>query len=244
MKVIPAVDIKGGKCVRLVQGQADRETVYGDDPVAMAVHWDEEGAQLIHIVDLDGAFDGLPRNAEIIKNIIYSSTVDIQVGGGIRTMEALDGYFMAGAYRCILGTIALQEPEFVEQAAKKYPGKIMIGIDAKEGMVAVKGWVEVSEKKASDLAKQMESCGAAGFIFTDIGRDGMMQGPNLEAVRAFCESTTLPVIASGGVTRLEDITAISELAECGVEGMIVGKALYDKSFQLKDALKLAKDHAG
>ncbi|QPJ62135.1 MAG: 1-(5-phosphoribosyl)-5-[(5-phosphoribosylamino)methylideneamino]imidazole-4-carboxamide isomerase [Candidatus Nitronauta litoralis] len=244
MKVIPAVDIKGGKCVRLVQGQADRETVYGDDPVAMAVHWDEEGAQLIHIVDLDGAFDGLPRNAEIIKNIIYSSTVDIQVGGGIRTMEALDGYFMAGAYRCILGTIALKEPAFVEQAAKKYPGKIMVGIDAKEGMVAVKGWVEVSEKKASDLAKQMESCGAAGFIFTDIGRDGMMQGPNLDAVRAFCESTSLPVIASGGVTRLEDITAISELAECGVEGMIVGKALYDKSFQLKDALKLAKDHAG
>lgn len=244
MKVIPAVDIKGGKCVRLVQGQADRETVYGDDPVAMAVHWDEEGAQLIHIVDLDGAFDGLPRNAEIIKNIIYSSTVDIQVGGGIRTMEALDGYFMAGAYRCILGTIALQKPEFVEQAAKKYPGKIMVGIDAKDGMVAVKGWVEISEKKASDLAKQMESCGAAGFIFTDIGRDGMMQGPNLEAVRAFCESTSLPVIASGGVTRLEDITAISELAECGVEGMIVGKALYDKSFQLKDALKLAKEHAG
>jgi phosphoribosylformimino-5-aminoimidazole carboxamide ribotide isomerase len=244
LKVIPAVDIKGGKCVRLVQGQADRETVYGNDPGAMAVHWDEEGAQLIHIVDLDGAFDGLPRNAEIIKNIIYGSTVDIQIGGGIRTMEALDGYFMAGAYRCILGTIALQEPAFVEQAAKKYPGKIMVGIDAKEGMVAVKGWVEVSEKKASDLAKQMESCGAAGFIFTDIGRDGMMQGPNLEAVRAFCESTSLPVIASGGVTRLEDITAISELAECGVEGMIVGKALYDKSFQLKDALKLVKDHAG
>ncbi len=244
MKVIPAVDIKGGNCVRLVQGQADRETVYGNDPVAMAVHWDEAGAQLIHIVDLDGAFEGLPKNADIIKNIIYGSTVDIQVGGGIRTMEALDGYFSAGAYRCILGTIALKDPAFVEKASAKYPGKIMVGIDAKNGLVAIKGWVEVSEKKASELAHQMESCGAAGFIFTDIGRDGMMQGPNLDATRAFCETTSLPVIASGGVTKLEDITAISKLADCGVEGMIVGKALYDKSFGLKDALKLADEHAG
>ena len=244
MRVIPAVDIKGGKCVRLVQGQADRETVYGDDPVAMATHWDEEGARLIHVVDLDGAFEGLPKNAVIIRNIIYSSTVDIQVGGGIRTMEALDAYFMAGAYRCILGTIALEQPAFVEEAAKKYPGKILVGIDARDGLVAVKGWVEVSEKKATDLARQMESAGAAGFIFTDISRDGMMQGPNLESVRAFCGATQVPVIASGGVTRLEDVTAIAGLADCGVEGMIVGKALYDKSFRLKEALEMIEGHAG
>ena len=244
MRVIPAVDIKGGKCVRLVQGQADRETVYGDDPVAMAVHWDEEGAQLIHVVDLDGAFDGLPKNAGIIKNIIYNSTVDIQIGGGIRTMEALDAYFTAGAYRCILGTVALENPAFVEEAAQKYPGKIIVGIDAKDGLVAVKGWVEVSEMKATDLARKMESAGVAGFIFTDISRDGMMQGPNLESVRAFAEASSVPVIASGGVTRLEDVSNIAALKSVGVEGMIVGKALYDHSFRLKEAMEAAHQHAG
>ena len=244
MRVIPAVDIKGGKCVRLVQGQAGRETVYGEDPVAMAVHWDEQGARLIHVVDLDGAFEGLPRNAGLIKNIIYNSTVDIQVGGGIRTLEALDAYFTAGAYRCILGTIALQDPGFVEQAARRYPGKILVGIDAKNGRVAVKGWVEVSEKPAVELARQMQDCGAAGFVFTDISRDGMMQGPNLEQIRAFCSATSLPVIASGGISRLEDVRAVAALADCGVEGMIVGKALYDHSFQLKEALATAQAHAG
>ncbi len=223
MLVIPAVDIKGGKCVRLVQGQADRETVYGDDPVAMATHWDEEGARLIHIVDLDGAFEGLPKNADIIRNIIYSSTVDIQVGGGIRTMEALDGYFMAGAYRCILGTIALENPAFVETAATKYPGKILVGIDAKDGCVAVKGWVEVSEKKATDLARQMESCGAAGFVFTDISRDGMMQGPNLDSIRVL-RSHHGARHRVRKASRSEDVTSISGLADCGVV-MIVGKAL-------------------
>ncbi|MFQ5482344.1 MAG: 1-(5-phosphoribosyl)-5-[(5-phosphoribosylamino)methylideneamino]imidazole-4-carboxamide isomerase [Nitrospinaceae bacterium] len=244
MKIIPAVDIKAGRCVRLVQGKSDQETVYGNDPVQMACHWDEEGAQLIHVVDLDGAFEGLPKNRETIKNIIYNSTVDIQIGGGIRTLQALDAYFLAGAYRCILGTIALEDPSFVETAARKYPGKILAGIDAKGGMVAVKGWVEVSAKKAVDLAKTLEDLGIAGFVFTDISRDGMMQGPNLESIRAFAGATALPVIASGGVSTLEDVSAIARLGSLGVEGMIIGKALYAKSFTLKESIQASQNHAG
>ncbi|CAI2719060.1 1-(5-phosphoribosyl)-5-[(5-phosphoribosylamino)methylideneamino]imidazole-4-carboxamide isomerase [Nitrospina watsonii] len=244
MRVIPAVDIKGGQCVRLTQGKADQETVYSDNPQDMATHWDEQGAQLIHVVDLDGAFDGRPVNQELIKNIIYSSTVDIQVGGGIRNLESIETYVNAGVYRVILGTIAHQDPDFVAEACKRFPGKIMVGIDARDGMVAVKGWVEVSNQKATDLAKQMEPMGVAGFIFTDISRDGMMQGPNLDSIRAFAESTSLPVIASGGVSRVEDALNLVKLKDCGVEGMIIGKALYDKSIDFRDVLTQVQTHAG
>jgi phosphoribosylformimino-5-aminoimidazole carboxamide ribotide isomerase len=235
MRIIPAVDIKEGRCVRLVQGKADRETVYSNDPLSMANHWDEEGAQLIHVVDLDGAFHGSPINAEIVKNIIYSSSVDIQVGGGIRTLETVETYVKAGAYRIILGTVAQQEPEFVEEACKRFPDKIIVGIDAREGLVAVKGWVEVSEQKATDLAQKLKGYGIAGFIFTDISRDGMLQGPNLESIKEFAESAQLPVIASGGVSRLEDIKNLAKLESYGVEGVIVGKALYDKTLTFKEA---------
>jgi len=244
VRIIPAVDIKAGQCVRLVQGQADQETIYSDDPVAMACHWDEEGAQLIHVVDLDGAFDGQPVNAEIIKNIIYNSTVDIQIGGGIRTMDTISAYFDAGAYRIILGTIAQQQPEFVAQACKKYPGKILVGIDARDGKVAIKGWREVSDQSAADLAQSLESVGVAGFIFTDISKDGMMQGPNLEQIKEFARATTPPVIASGGVSRLEDVVNLLALESEGVEGMIIGKALYDKNLTYREILKKVKDHAG
>ncbi|MCH8312193.1 MAG: 1-(5-phosphoribosyl)-5-[(5-phosphoribosylamino)methylideneamino]imidazole-4-carboxamide isomerase, partial [Nitrospinae bacterium] len=206
VKIIPAVDIKNGKCVRLIQGNADQETIYSDDPVAMACHWDEEGARLIHVVDLDGAFDGIPKNADLIKNIIYNSSVDIQIGGGIRTLDAIETYVNAGAYRVILGTIAQSDPKFVEQACKQFPGKITIGIDARDGFVAVKGWLEVSTQKATDLVKQMEPLGVAEFVFTDISRDGMLQGPNLASVREFADSTKLPVIASGGGGSLQDIS--------------------------------------
>lgn len=244
MRIIPAVDIKAGQCVRLVQGQADQETIYSNDPVAMACHWDEEGAQLIHVVDLDGAFDGKPVNVEIIKNIIYNSTVDIQIGGGIRTMDALSAYFDAGAYRIILGTIAHQQPEFVEQACKKYPGKILVGIDARNGKVAIQGWREVSNQSAADLAKSLESAGVAGYIFTDISKDGMMQGPNLEQIKEFASATTTPVIASGGVSRIEDVINLLALEKEGVEGMIIGKALYDKKLDYREILKKVKEHAG
>lgn len=244
IKIIPAVDVKNGKCVRLIQGRADQETVYSDDPVAMAGHWDEEGARLIHVVDLDGAFDGIPKNAELIKNIIYNSSVDIQVGGGIRTLAAIETYINAGAYRVILGTIAQSDPKFVEQACKQFPGKITVGIDARDGFVAVKGWLEVSTQKATDLVKQMEPLGVAEFIFTDISRDGMLQGPNLTSVREFADSTNLPVIASGGVGSLKDISDLLALESHGVSGIISGKALYDKSISFRDARKLVDENAG
>ena len=244
MKIIPAVDVKNGKCVRLIQGRADQETVYSDDPVAMAGHWDEEGARLIHVVDLDGAFDGIPKNADLIKNIIYNSSVDIQVGGGIRTLEAIETYVNAGAYRVILGTIAQSDPKFVEKACQQFPGKITVGIDARDGFVAVKGWLEVSTQKATDLVQQMEPLGVAEFIFTDISRDGMLQGPNLDSVREFAGSTNLPVIASGGVGCLQDISNLLELESHGVSGIITGKALYDKSISFRDARKLVEQDAG
>jgi len=244
IKIIPAVDIKNGKCVRLIQGRADQETVYSDDPVAMACHWDEEGARLIHVVDLDGAFDGIPKNADLIKNIIYNSSVDIEVGGGIRTLEAISAYVNAGAYRVILGTIAQSDPKFVERACKQFPGKITVGIDARDGFVAVKGWLEVSKQKATDLVKQMEPLGVAEFIFTDISRDGMLQGPNLTSVREFADSTNLPVIASGGVSSLQDISNLLALESHGVSGIITGKALYDKSISFREARKLVKQDAG
>jgi phosphoribosylformimino-5-aminoimidazole carboxamide ribotide isomerase len=235
MKIIPAVDIKDGRCVRLSQGKMNQETIYSNDPVSMANHWDEEGAQLIHIVDLDGAFQGSPVNSKIVKEIIYSSSVDIQIGGGIRNLETIETYVNAGAYRVILGTVAQKEPEFVEEACRRFPGKIIVGIDAKNGLVAVKGWVEVSEQKAIDLAQKMKKYGIAGFIFTDISRDGMLQGPNLESIQNFAESTQLPVIASGGVSNLEDIKNLAKLESCGVEGIIIGKALYDKVLSFKEA---------
>ena len=228
--------------MRLVQGKVDQETVYSNDPLSMANHWDEEGAQTIHVVDLDGAFQGSPINAEIVKNIIYSSSVDIQVGGGIRTLETIETYVKAGAYRIILGTVAQQEPEFVEEACKRFPDKIIVGIDARDGLVAVKGWVEVSEQKATDLAQKLKGYGIAGFIFTDISRDGMLQGPNLESIKEFAESTQLPVIASGGVSRLEDIKNLAKIESYGVEGVIVGKALYDKTLTFKEARDVL--HAG
>ncbi len=244
IKIIPAVDIKNGKCVRLIQGNADQETIYSDDPVAMACHWDEEGARLIHVVDLDGAFDGIPKNADLIKNIIYNSSVDIQVGGGVRTLEAIETYVNAGAYRVILGTIAQSDPKFVEQACKQFPGKITIGIDARDGFVAVKGWLEVSTQKATDLVKQMEPLGVAEFVFTDISRDGMLQGPNLASVREFADSTKLPVIASGGVGSLQDISNLLALESHGVSGIITGKALYDKNISFREARKLVEQDAG
>ena len=244
MNIIPAVDIKNGKCDRLSQGRADQETVYSDDPASMAGYWDEQGAQTIHVVDLDGAFGGQPANMEMIKKIIRNSSVDVQVGGGIRTLNTIEAYVNAGAYRVILGTIAQQDPKFVDEACKKFPGKIFVGIDAQNGYVAVKGWVEVSSQKATDLARSLETLGVAGFIFTDISRDGMLQGPNLESIRGFASSTQAPVIASGGVSQLNDITNLLALKPLGITGVIVGKALYDKTIDYREAVQWVKQYAG
>ena len=243
MKIIPAVDIKEGRCVRLSQGMVDQETVYSDDPVAMAYQWDEEGASLIHIVDLDGAFNGQPSNAEIVKQIIYNSSVDIQVGGGIRNLKAVETYINAGAYRVILGTIAQKDPEFVAMACKEFPGKIIVGIDARNGNVATKGWVEISDQRATDLAQKLEIYGISGFIFTDINRDGMLQGPNLKSIKEFSHSTNLPVIASGGVSKLKDIEDLLKLESKSIEGIIIGKALYDKRFTYPQTLELLNRYA-
>jgi len=244
MKIIPAVDIKGGRCVRLSQGMADHETVYSDDPVAVACQWDEEGASLIHVVDLDGAFEGQPVNTEIVKKIIYNSSVDIQIGGGIRSLKAIETYINAGAYRVILGTVAQKDPEFVAKACKEFPEKIIVGIDARNGNVAIKGWVEVSDQRAADLAKNLEPCGVSGYIFTDISCDGMLQGPNLKSIKEFSDSTNLPVIASGGVSKIKDIEGLMKLEPNGVEGIIIGKALYDKSFTYPETLEWLDRYAG
>jgi len=243
MKIIPAVDIKGGRCVRLSQGMADQETVYSDDPVEMACQWDEEGASLIHIVDLDGAFDGKPANVEIVKKIIYNSSVDIQVGGGIRNLKTIETYVNAGAYRVILGTVAQKDPELVVEACREFPGKIIVGIDARNGNVAIRGWVEVSNQRASDLAQSLELYNISGYIFTDISRDGMLQGPNLKSIKEFSRSTNLPVIASGGVSQLKDIEDLLTLEPEGVEGIIIGKALYDKNFTFPQTLELLERYA-
>jgi phosphoribosylformimino-5-aminoimidazole carboxamide ribotide isomerase len=211
--------------------------------MAMALHWDEQNARLIHVVDLDGAFEGKPANADLIRQIIYNSSADIQVGGGIRTLETIETYINAGACRVILGTIAQKDPQFVATACKRFPKKIMVGIDARDGFVAVKGWTEVSSQKALDLALTLEDLGVAGFIFTDIGRDGTLQGPNLDSVRTFAAGTRLPVIASGGVSRLEDVSSLAALHP-PVAGVIIGKALYDKTVDYKQAVRAALPHAG
>ena len=193
----------------------------------MAIHWDEEGAEIIHVVDLDGAFTGKPVHKNLVKNIINSSSVNIQVGGGIRTMESIDTYIDLGAARVVLGTIAFKDQKFVEKAAQKYPGKIIVGIDTLDGNIAIKGWVEVSSKKASDCAKLFENMGVDSFIFTDISRDGMLGGPNIKSIREFAGVTSIPVIASGGVSRLEDISNLLTLKSFGVTAVILGKSLYD-----------------
>ena len=243
MQLIPAVDIKGGRCVRLIQGQLDKETVYSDDPIAMACHWDEEGANTVHVVDLDGAFDGSPTSLPIIKDIINSTSVNIQIGGGIRNIRTVERYVDLGAARLVLGTVAFKAPKFVAEAAKRFPNKIVVGIDTRNGKVAINGWVEVSDKNASDFAKIFEDMGIYGFVFTDISKDGMLAGPNIPAIRSFAKSTCLPTIASGGVSKINDVLALLALKPLGVDGMIIGKSLYDKTVSFSEALKLVSGNA-
>ena len=242
MQLIPAVDIKGGKCVRLTRGQADLETVYSEDPVAMACHWDEMGAKTIHVVDLDGAFNGKPTNFPLVKDIINSSSINIQVGGGLRTMEAIERYIDLGAARVVLGTTAFKDPSLVREAAKRFPGKIIVGIDSRDGKVAIEGWVELLDKKAAEFTHTFESMGIFGFIFTDINRDGMLKGPNLRSIYEFASSTHLPVIASGGVSKIDDISALLTLGPVGVNGVILGKSLYDKTVDFAQAMKWVSEN--
>ena len=238
MLIIPAVDIKNGKCVRLLQGRMDDETVYSDDPHAMASKWTRLGAQLIHVIDLDGAFTKAPQNTKSIRKILESVNVPIQLGGGIRNEETAHMYLEMGVKRVIIGTGAIKKPEFVKTICKSYPGQIVVGIDARNGKVAIDGWTQTTPIEAIELAKEFEDCGVAAINFTDIHRDGMQTGPNLEATLRLAEAVSIPVVASGGVSSIEDIKNLLPLEAAGVSGVIVGKALYSGKLDLKAALDL------
>jgi phosphoribosylformimino-5-aminoimidazole carboxamide ribotide isomerase len=238
--VIPAIDLKEGKCVRLEQGLMEKDTVYSDNPAAQALVWQVKGAELLHIVDLDGAFAGEPKNRSAIESIVKALKIPTQLGGGIRDMETIDAYLGIGVGRVIIGTAAQRNPELVKEACAKYPGRIVVGIDAKNGMVAVQGWAEVTGVTAIELAKKFEGYGVAAIIYTDISRDGMMQGPNIEATKALAEAITIPVIASGGVSTLKDIENLMAVESAGISGAITGKAIYSGAIDLTEAIALTK----
>lgn len=240
MLIIPAIDLKNGRCVRLLQGRMDSETVFSDNPAAMAKRWEEEGAEIIHVIDLDGAVEKSPRNLESIKKIIASVDAHIQVGGGIRNQETAKMYLDLGIKRVIIGTEAINNPQFIKDACKSFPDQIVVGIDARNGLVAIEGWTETTQVKAVDLARQFEDCGVAAINFTDIHRDGMQTGPNLEATRRLAEAVSIPVVASGGVSTLEDIKNLLPLKSAGVVGVITGRALYSGTLDLKAAIELSR----
>ncbi|MCD6186632.1 MAG: 1-(5-phosphoribosyl)-5-[(5-phosphoribosylamino)methylideneamino]imidazole-4-carboxamide isomerase [Desulfuromusa sp.] len=240
MIILPAIDLKEGCCVRLEQGLMDRDTIYNDDPAAQALMWQEQGGEYLHIVDLDGAFAGVPKNKSAIKLIIEAIDIPSELGGGIRDLETIEAYLELGITRVILGTVAKENPELVQEACRKFPGRIVVGIDAKDGLVAVRGWADVTEKLATEMAREMEGFGVEAIIYTDIARDGMMQGPNIEATRALAESISIPVIASGGLSTLDDIRRLLEIESSGVTGVISGKAIYSGAIDLREAVALTK----
>lgn len=240
MIIIPAVDIKQGKCVRLLQGRMEDTIQYSEDPLKMAQRWEKEGASLIHVVDLDGAFAKEVRNLETIRNILSNIHIPIQVGGGIRDLKTIEMYIGMGVSRIIIGSEALYNPDFVRDACQKFSGRIVVGIDARNGKVAVEGWSRTSETKAIDLAKQFESCGVAAINFTDIHRDGMQTGPNIEETAALADAVSIPIVASGGVSTIQDIKNLIKIEYKGVTGVITGKALYEGTLDLKEAIRISK----
>lgn len=237
-EIIPAIDIRGGKCVRLLQGDYNQETVYGDDPLEMAKRWAGEGAARLHIVDLDGARDGVSSNLAVIQSIAGALDIPIQVGGGIRGFEALDALLDAGVQRGILGTQAAKDPHFAEEAFAIYADAVILGIDAKDGKVAVEGWQEVSNVSAVQFAKYMADAGCMRIIFTDIARDGMLTGPNLAALEEMAKAVEIPIIASGGVKSSLDVAPLREIG--GIEGLITGKAIYENRATLREFLSAAQ----
>lgn len=236
MLIIPAIDLRAGKCVRLVQGQLDHMTVYSDDPVSVAHMWEESGARYLHVVDLDGAFAGALSNQDIIGAIIRAVRIPVQVGGGIRDLETVEQLLQMGVARVILGTVCINNPELVAKASALYGQRIVVGIDARDGKVAIEGWGLTAEKDALEMAREMSEIGVQRVVFTDVSRDGTLKGPNLEATQKLAQATNLKVIASGGVSTVDDIVAISKLESMGVEGVIVGKALYAGTVKFFDAL--------
>ncbi len=240
MLLIPAIDLKDGKCVRLRQGNMDDNTVYSDDPVAMARQWVEAGARRLHLVDLNGAFKGKPVNADVIHRIAEAfPDVPLQVGGGIRDDDTIQLYLDAGVSYVIIGTKAVTAPHFVEDICLEFPGHIIIGMDVKEGKLAIDGWSKLSHHDPVDLALQFEEKGVAAIVYTDISRDGMMQGLNVESTVNFAKELTIPVIASGGITNMDDIRNLCAVSEEGISGAITGKAIYEGTLDFAEAQKIA-----
>jgi phosphoribosylformimino-5-aminoimidazole carboxamide ribotide isomerase len=237
--VFPAIDLKAGQVVRLAEGDMARATVYGDDPAAQATLFAEAGAEYLHVVDLDGSFAGRAENHEAVEGILKAFPGHVQLGGGIRTRQAVTGWFDLGVARVVMGTAALKDPDFVKDMAREYPGGIVVAVDARDGLVATEGWAEVSEVSIFDIASRFEDAGVASLLFTDIGRDGMLKGCNIEATVDLARRTNLPVIASGGVKGLDDIRMLALLAKDGIEGVITGRALYDGRLDLAAAIALA-----
>src|ERR1700742_2223354 len=240
MILFPAIDLKDGQCVRLVRGAMESATVFNADPAAQAKEFADAGFEWLHCVDLNGAFDGRSTNADAIKSIRAAISLPIQLGGGIRDMAGIEGWLAAGISRIILGTAALKNPALVKEAAKAHPGQIAVGIDAKDGKVAVEGWAETSQLDVADLARRFEDAGVAAIIFTDIARDGMLQGVNVEATAALAKQVQIPVIASGGVAGIGDIEALKSADEPNILGVIIGRALYDGRIDPAAAIKLAR----
>lgn len=245
MLIIPAIDIREGKCVRLKQGQLDETTVFSDDPVAMAAHWVEQGAERLHLVDLDGAFEGRPVNRALIEQIATSQPgLTIELGGGIRSPEIIESYLNAGVDYVIIGTKAVDEPEFVGEMCKRFPGHIIVGLDGLHGMVAKNGWKDVTDIPVKSLAKIFEADGIEAIIYTDIGKDGMMGGISLRSTKDLADSVSVPIIASGGVTDIGDVQALLDLdrrIDGGIMGVITGRAIYEGSLDLREAIALCKE---
>jgi len=237
MKVIPAIDIKGGKVVRLVQGDYAKETVYSDLPLDIAKKWDKCGAKIIHIVDLDGALEGKLKNIEVVRRIASEVNADIELGGGIRDEATIESVLAAGVSRVVLGTSALDEG-FVKRMGWRFGKKIIVGIDAKDGIVRTKGWIQKTNYKAVDFARRLGDTGIGGIIYTDISKDGMLEGPNIAELETMLTATSLGIIASGGVSTLEDITELKALESKGLVGVIIGKALYEGKIDLAEAIRL------
>lgn len=245
MLIIPAIDLKDGKCVRLRQGRMDDSTVFSDDPVDMAAKWVDAGCRRLHLVDLNGAFAGEPVNGEIVREIAKAyPNLPIQIGGGIRSAETIEAYLNAGVSYVIIGTKAVKEPQFVTDMCKAFPGNIIVGLDAQEGRVAIDGWAEVTDVMAVDLAKRFRDDGVSSIVYTDIARDGMMQGVNVESTVDLAVQGGIPVIASGGVTNIDDIRALAEVADQGILGAITGRAIYEGTLDVAEAQTLSDSLTG
>lgn len=236
MNIFPAVDIKDGKCVRLRQGVEDQVTVFSDDPVAMARQWVNMGAKWLHVIDLDGAFSGMPRNMKLIRRLCADVSMPVQLGGGIRSLEVAEKYLQAGVTRLIIGTVALEDPQIFQTLCAKFPGQIGVSLDARDGQLKTKGWVADAGKTVAEVVPDLEAAGAAFFIYTDISRDGMQSGVNIPALEALLDLTTKPVLIAGGISTLADVQAVFPLHTKGLAGVITGKAIYAGSLNLQEAL--------